>query len=66
MSRLIKHIQNSPVEVKVGGDSKWICRCGLSKNQPFCNGTHKKTLDEDSSKLYAYDEAGNRVEIKEV
>lgn len=29
-----------PVEVKAGEKYFW-CACGLSKNQPFCDGSHK-------------------------
>ena len=29
-----------PVEVKAG-KSYWWCACGRSKNQPFCDGSHK-------------------------
>jgi hypothetical protein len=28
--------------------------CGLSSNQPFCDGSHKKTADEEADKLYRY------------
>ena len=44
-----------PIEVKVGNASKWICMCGLSNNQPFCDGSHKKTADEEAGKVYRYD-----------
>jgi CDGSH iron-sulfur domain-containing protein 3 len=31
-----------PVAVEAGKDY-WWCACGLSRNQPFCDGTHKTT-----------------------
>lgn len=31
-----------PVEVEAGKDY-WWCACGLSKSQPFCDGSHKGT-----------------------
>jgi CDGSH-type Zn-finger protein len=36
--------------------------CGLSDNQPFCDDSHKKTIDEDN-KTYVYDK-GHRIEVK--
>jgi CDGSH-type Zn-finger protein len=36
--------QNSPYPVEVkAGQSYWWCSCGLSKNQPFCDGSHQGT-----------------------
>ncbi len=64
MTRLVVHNEKHPIEIKVGNESKVICRCGLSSTQPYCNGTHKKTLDEQEGKVYAYDDQGNRVEVK--
>ena len=29
-----------PIDVEAGKSYFW-CACGLSKNQPFCDGTHK-------------------------
>ncbi|MEM2138259.1 MAG: CDGSH iron-sulfur domain-containing protein [Candidatus Anstonellaceae archaeon] len=65
MARLVKRDATGPMEVRVGGESRWICMCGLSKNQPFCDGNHKKTADEEAQKVYRYDSDGRRFEVKE-
>jgi CDGSH iron-sulfur domain-containing protein 3 len=32
----------NPIAIDVeAGKTYWWCRCGLSKNQPFCDGAHK-------------------------
>ena len=33
-----------PVEIEAGKTYAW-CACGLSTNQPFCDGAHKQTDD---------------------
>jgi CDGSH-type Zn-finger protein len=34
--------QKAPLPVEVeAGKSYWWCACGLSRNQPFCDGSHK-------------------------
>ena len=36
-----------------------LCRCGHSKNKPYCDGSHKKTRAEAAGEVYEYDENGN-------
>lgn len=62
MRQVLKH-PNGPLEIKPQETSIWICMCGLSKNQPFCDGSHKMTRDEEEGKLYQYDDQGHRTEV---
>jgi len=62
MRRVVKSDQR-PLEIKPQQESVWICMCGLSKNQPFCDGSHKTTRDEEEGKTYEYDLEGHRREV---
>ena len=33
--------QKSPIVQKMLAGTYWWCTCGLSKGQPFCDGSHK-------------------------
>ncbi len=63
MARLVKMIANGPLKLEGKDEKYFICQCGLSKNFPFCDGSHKKTKDEEDGKIYIYDENA-RIEIK--
>lgn len=62
MARLVKHERSEPYKLEQGGQTAWICGCGLSGKKPFCDGTHKKTRDEESGAMYVYDDQG-RVKV---
>jgi CDGSH-type Zn-finger protein len=66
MARLVKHEKNGPYEIPEGSELPvWICGCGLSKNKPFCDGSHKRTRDEASGETYLYDDNGRVPIIKQ-
>jgi CDGSH-type Zn-finger protein len=34
-------VQKQPFAVELEAGTYWWCACGRSKNQPFCDGSHK-------------------------
>jgi CDGSH-type Zn-finger protein len=51
-------VQKAPFKTPVeAGKKYYFCACGLSKNQPFCDGAHKGTglksvlFESDESKI---------------
>jgi len=50
------------------GGTVAVCQCGLSGNQPYCDGSHAATADEEDGKVYKYendDDAGERTVVSE-
>lgn len=65
MARIVKRTATEPARVIIDGKEHWFCQCGLSQNQPFCDGSHNFTHGEEPDKLYWYDEDGERHETAE-
>lgn len=62
MARIVVKTEKGPFVLKPQAKPAFICMCGLSKNQPFCDQSHLKTTDEED-KLYEYDEKGKRHDL---
>lgn len=66
MARMVRHDVTGPYEVPEGTELPlYICGCGLSKNKPFCDGSHRKTRDEEPQEVYLYDDASRVKVIKQ-
>ena len=62
MRRILKSA-SQPLEIKPQEKSVFVCMCGLSKNQPYCDGSHKAVTGEEDGKTYEYDAQGHRREV---
>ena len=64
MARLLRHDATGPIKVEPQDRPAFICACGLTRNLPFCDGSHAACRTEEDGKLYVYD--ADRREVVEV
>lgn len=67
MARVVRIERDGPYKIEPGtydpAKPLWICGCGMTRNPPFCDGTHKTCKAEAPGKTYRYDEQGNVTEL---
>ena len=66
MARKVTAEANEPYaideeELEYQGGAIYICQCGLSDNQPYCDGSHQATTDEEDGVVYEYDDGERTV-----
>ena len=61
MARMVRHEATGPYRIDPQEKPVFICACGLSKNLPHCDGSHKRCRDEQEAKLYIYDAARENI-----
>ncbi len=65
MPRLVRLTACKPYKIEPkdfppDGKSIWICACGLTKNPPYCDKSHKLCETEAADSLFVYENGARR------
>lgn len=60
MPRLIRIGERTPLILQTTTGEVKVCRCGLSKTPPYCDGSEALLEGEDAELTYTYDDKGKR------
>lgn len=65
MPRLVRLTACKPYKIEPkdfppDGKSIWICACGLTRNPPYCDKSHKLCETEPADSLFTYDDGVRR------
>lgn len=68
MARIRQLDDRGPLVVEEGDvdGAVAVCRCGLSDDWPYCDGSHSATGDEEEGAVYAYTRQDGDLERREV
>lgn len=65
MAREIRCEGDGPFKIEPSAEPVWICGCGLTKNKPFCDGSHSAARKEEPGKIYRYGSDGEVAEVND-
>lgn len=64
MTRFVEHREQGPLPIAKKdlppGEVVYLCRCGLSRNGVYCDGSHTATRSERPEALYRYPDGSDR------
>lgn len=54
MTRIVELADKDPLVIEGKDGDVYVCRCGLSKDWPYCDSSHSRARKEEPGKTYMY------------